>query len=304
MITPTGRTSTEVGDTPVMSQHTRVVELIREVGREPHDPVRVGAWLADHRAEVLAATRACDQDGWRGMGTRLAAAVWPVAGLVPDPRWWEELASAGEALAIADRDPPALVELLHGAATTFAAHGDRLRAEERWVRALAIARRDGLRDRGQAVLTALGALYRGWGRLSKAMDAYLGLVDLRRDMGDTAGTAEALTEVGATMHAAGRLGSAEDYFDRADAAMSRVTDADGAAPTALTTHAHILVWAGRTRWEQGQHGAARRRWSRALAMLVDVDETAANRVRGLLATDAPEFPYPSNTSSSPCGGIG
>lgn len=295
-----------------MSEHTRVLELIQAVSLERGEPARVGAWLAAHRAEVLAAVLACDRDGSRGMGTRLAAAVWPAAGLVRDPRWWEQLAEAGEALAVADREPATLVDLLHGGAATFAEHGDRLRAEERWVRALAIIRRDGLRDhdRGQAVLSALGGLYRDWGRLSKALDAYLGLVDLRRDVGDAAGTADALAEVGTTMHAAGRLHSATEYFDRADEVLSPVTESDTAAPEAVTAHARILVWCGRTRWEQGRHDAARRRWSRALAMLVDVDDTAANRVRALLATEPatpPEFPYwegRSNTSSSPSGGVG
>ncbi|MFL6118840.1 hypothetical protein [Actinophytocola sp.] len=270
-----------------MSEH--VLELIEAVSHEPR-------WLVGHHAEVLAAVLSCDRDGSRGNGTRLASAVWPAAGQVRDPRWWQELAEAGEALAIADRDPAALVDLLHGCAMTFAAHGDRLRAEERWVRALAVARRDGLTDRAQAVLSALGALYRGWGRLSKALDAYLGLVDLRQAAGDPAGTADALVEVGATMHAAGRPRSAEEYFDRADDLL-----AGGDAPA---THARVLVWCGRTRWEQGQHGAARRRWSRALAMLVDVDEEAANRVRELLATESPVFRYWANTSSSPSGGVG
>jgi tetratricopeptide (TPR) repeat protein len=290
-----------------MPDDARIFELIDAVSLEP---ARVAGWLADHRAEVLAAVR----DSAPGTGIRLAVAVWPVAGLVPDPLWWAELAEAGEALAIADRDPAMLVDLLHGAATTFAEHGDRLRAEERWVRALAITRRDGMRDRGETVLCALGALYRDWGRLGKALDAYLGLVDLRREVGDPTGIADALAEVGTTMHATGRLPSATDYFDRADEAMRAVTEADAAAPEVgpelLAAHARILVWCGRTRWEQGEHGTARRRWSRALAMLVDVDEDAANRVRALLATqpdERPEFPYDagvSNTCSSRSGGAG
>jgi len=275
-----------------MSDQTR--ELIQAVSLDRHGPVRVGAWLAGHRAEVVAAVLACDRGGQRRHGTRLAAAVWPAAGLVRDPDWWTELAEAGEALAIADRDSGALVDLLHRGATTFAEGGDRLRAEERWVRALAITRRDGLSDLGQAVLRALGDLYRDWGRLSKALDAYLGLVDLRQDAGDPAGTADALASVGATMHAAGRLRSATEYFDRADAVLGEVAGAPEA-------HARVLVWCGRTRWEQGQHGAARRRWSQALAMLVDVDEDAANEVRELLAT---EPTYSTNTSSSPSGGVG
>lgn len=268
-----------------MSEHARVLELLDAVNLEP---AQVGAWLAEHRAEVLAVLRACDRDGSRASGTQLAAAVWPAAGLVRDPQWWEDLAEAGEALAIADRDPQKLVALLHSGATTFAAHGDRLRAEERWVRALAITRRDGLGDQGQAVLSALGTLYRDWGRLGKALDAYLALVDLRRDAGDPTGTAAALTDVGTTMHAAGRLRSAQDYFDRADEELSEDTS---------PVHARVLEWCGRTRWEQGHHGAARRRWSRALAMLVDVDDAGADRVRALLATD-PEDHLPLSERAS------
>lgn len=265
-----------------MSEHARVLELIQLVSGDP-------SWLADHRAEVVAAVLSCDRDGSRELGTRLATAVWPHAGHLDDPGWWSDLGEAGESLARADRDSATLVDLLDRCARTFALHGDRLRAEERWVRALAVARRDGLHPQCQAVLSALADLYRSWGRLGKALDAYLGLVDLRQD---PAGVADALARVGATMHAAGRLASATDYFDRADDVLTQDADADPSA------HAEILVWCGRTRWEQGHHGAARRRWSRALALLVDVDEEAANRVRGLLATE------PGYTSSSSSGGVG
>ncbi len=280
-----------------MSEHARVLELIQAVDLERQGPDRVAAWLAERRAAVVAAVLACDHDGARRLGTRLAAAVWPAAGLVRDPGWWTELAQAGEALAVADRDPAALTDLLCRGAVTFAAHGDRVRAEERLVRALAVARREGLPDKVR-VLSALGALYRDWGRLSKALDAYLGLVDVRRDAGDLVETAAALAEVGTTMHAAGRVRSAMDYFDQADEVM---TEAGGP----VADHARILVWCGRTRWEQGRHGPARHRWSRALAMLVDVDEGEADRVRALLATGPESEPdYLSNTSSSPSGGVG
>jgi tetratricopeptide (TPR) repeat protein len=306
MITPTGRTSTEVGDAPDMVEHARVLELIQAVSLDRGAPAPAGDWLAGHRAEVLATVLACDQAGLRAAGVQLAVAAWPAAALVPDPRWWVDLAEAGESLALADRDPAALVDLLHRAATTFARHGERLRAEERWVRALAVSRRDGLHDHRQTLLSALGDLYRAWGRLGKALDAYLGLVDLRRDAGEPAGTADALVEVGTTMHAAGRVRAAEEYFDRADELMAPITEVENAAPESLTAHARILVWGGRTRWEQGRHGAARRLWSRALAMLVDVDDDAAHQVRALLAADPAEPPpYLDELSrSSASGGAG
>lgn len=119
------------------------------------------------------------------------------------------------------------------------------------------------------------------------------MVDLQRAAGDAVGAAEALTELAATMRAAGRLSSAIDYFTQADEAMSPITEAAGTSPDVVAVHAQILVSWGQALWDQGHHGAARRRWSRALAMVIDVDDVAADHVRALLAT-APEDQLPSS----------
>jgi tetratricopeptide (TPR) repeat protein len=270
-----------VSVSPEHAEPARVADLVRRLSEEP-DP----AWLVEHHKEVLGVILACDRDGLREMGARLAFAVWPVAGSVPDPEWWRELAGAGEALAIAVRDPAMLVDLLDRSARVFAAQGQRADAEAQWVRALAITRRPPgaeLRGRGVAILSELGALYREWGRLGKALDAYLGLVDLRRAAGDPRETAEALATVAATMYAAGRAGSAAGYFAQAADAMPEDTD-DPLYP-------RILVWWGRVLWEQGERGPARRRWSEALARVVDVDEELAEHVRALLAAEA-DAPLP------------
>jgi tetratricopeptide (TPR) repeat protein len=247
------------------------------------------ASLAAYRREVIAALRASDRDGLRGLGARLANTAWPGAAALKDPAWWAELSEAGETLAIADQDPAMLTDLLHHSASTFADDGDRTRAEAQWVRALAIIRspraQGGDPERGAAVLAGLAELYRDWGRLSKALDADLALVDLRRAAGDSVGTAEALATVAGTMHAAGRLNSAAEYLASADNAMST---APVDTPDLVTAHARILVLRGRALWELGQHASARRPWSRALAMLIDVDDDAAGRVRALLATKSDE----------------
>jgi hypothetical protein len=274
------------------------------VDLERHDVAEVRAWLAAHRAEIVTAVRGCDRDGLRRLGTRLAYAIWPVAALVPDPGWWAELAGAGEAVAIADRDPRMLAGLLHRSALTFAAHGDRLRAEEQWVRALAIVRRGEAEhgDREVAILTGLGSLYRDWGRLSKALDADLAIVELHRAAKDPAATAAALARVATTMLDADRPGSAADYLAAADGELGDVDLPE--------FHARIITWWGRALWLSGEHAAARRQWSRALAMLIDIDDTAADHVRALLAS-APSDPLPDgypiggrNTSSSSSGGSG
>jgi tetratricopeptide (TPR) repeat protein len=261
----------------------------------------------------LAAVRACDRAGLRPLGTALAAAAWRGAGLVPDPELWQALADAGEAVAVADRDPAALAELLHRSAVAFATSGDQLRAEAQWVRALAIVRR-ALRDdpddepnqaRAVAVVTGLGALYRQWGRLSRALDADLELVELHRTAGEALPTAQALAQVAETLHAVGRLESAADYFTQADAALSAI---GSPVPDVVRRHVRVLESSGRVYWERGQHGGAKRHWSRALAMAIDVDDAFADRLRALLAT-APAEPLPDpaqepNTSSSASGGCG
>ena len=52
----------------------------------------------------------------------------------------------------------------------------------------------------------------------------------------------------------------------------------------LHSEPQILVSWGRALRDQGLDGPARRQWSRALAMLIDVDDEAAEAVRALLAT--------------------
>jgi tetratricopeptide (TPR) repeat protein len=275
------------------------------VDLERHDAAGVGAWLAAHRAEVLTAVRGCDRDGLRRLGTRLAYAIWPVAGLVDDPGWWVDLARAGEAVAIADRDPRMLAGLLHRSAGTFAAAGDRLRAEEQWVRALAIVRRGELGERELAILTGMSELYRDWGRLSKALDAELAIVELHRATKDPGGTASALARVADTMLAADRPSSAVSYLSQADDVLTAVD--------LPALHAQVITSWGRALWVTGEHGAARRQWSRALALLIDFDDAAADHLRELLAS-APDSPLPEdypiggsggrNTSSSSSGGKG
>ncbi|WP_143219160.1 tetratricopeptide repeat protein [Actinokineospora bangkokensis] len=275
------------------SEHAPVLDLLEAVDLDRRGAAAVGAWLAGHRADLVAGVRACDRDGVRRAGLRLAGAAWAAAGLVPEPRWWAELAEAGEALAIAERDPEALVGLLDAAAAVFADHGDRVRAEERWVRALSVARRAGSPGQDR-LLVALAGLYRGWGRLGKALDAQWALVELRAAAGDALGSALARAEVGATMHAAGRTASAVEHLERAQEAAALA----GAGPV---EHARLLVWCGWARWAQGGPGAAKRCWSRALALLVDVDEDAAQRVRDLLAHgpgDGATAPYLSTGASS------
>ncbi|HET9143515.1 hypothetical protein [Actinophytocola sp.] len=319
-VTPSARTWL-TGSASRLAGPDRAVAIIRAfagyhadaVDPLRHDPAAAGRWFGAHHTELLAAVRACDRAGLRPLGTGLAAAAWAGAGPAGDAALWQELADAGEAVAVADRDPAALVDLLCRSAGTFAAGGDRLRAEAQWVRALALVRR-ALRDRPEdeptraravAILTDLGVLYRQWDRQSKALDTGLELVELHRSAGEALPAAEALAQIGTTLYRTGRVDSAAGYFAAADAALAEIS---APVPDVVRRHARILEWCGRALWARGAHGAAKRHWSKGLAMTVDVDDALADRLRALLAT-APgdELPDPvqsPNTSESLSGGNG
>jgi len=155
--------------------------------------------------------------------------------------------------------------------------GDFLRAEALWGRALAI--RDRLDDRTcrVRVLRSLAGMYRSWGRWHRALDAVFEVeMEFRREPRDPAGLAGALADIGTTMLGASRPDSAADYLRQAVTAYQQL------AEPAPADQAHALVWWGQALWTQGAWVAARRRFSAALALLVDVDDTLADDVRSLL----------------------
>jgi hypothetical protein len=120
--------------------------------------------------------------------------------------------------------------------------------------------------------------------LSQAADRYLELIDEHHRAHDPLAAATAMIELGATMVAGGQPEDAVTYLSRAE---DRLTAASPDAAL-VTRHARALELWGQALWDTGQSGPARRRWERALAMLVDHPggEAAADRVRALLATAA------------------
>jgi hypothetical protein len=74
----------------------------------------------------------------------------------------------------------------------------------------------------------------------------------------------------------GRVDSAIDYATRAQDAVEALPDAPA------RQRAEVAVLLGRALWASGAESVARRRFSHALALLVDVDDAAADRVRALL----------------------
>lgn len=277
-----------VVDTAATALHVDPVDMVAAPAYLPVTPVTFAgppaarAWLTEHLAICLAGVQAGAIDHHlHAEGHRLAKMLWRVVPLaVPftaATAWHAELSRWGEQAAVRDRDPRALGELLESSAQAAMDAGDALTAEAQWVRALAVRRR--LEDQAGLirVLRSLAGLYRSWGRWHRALDAAFEVVsEFQRDQRDPTQLACALAEVGTTMLAASRPDSAAEYLTRAVLAFQHLEE-----PVPVE-HASALVAWGRALWNQGAWGLARRRFSAALALLVDVDDVMAGHVRTLL----------------------
>lgn len=231
---------------------------------------------AAHGAEIVAAVRETGRHGRAAQAIDLALRTWRVLAPSQDRGWWGCLAEAGEDIAITGRTPEGLIELLVCSGGAYARAGDTTAADDQWRRAFALTQRLGDHDRAAALLHRVGDLRRTTGSLGRALTAFFELVRVRTEQGDRLGLAEALTEVGATMLRAGRIGDAEHFLRRAWKALP-------ANPPAPVRHAATLVNLGRAWEERGAHATAMRCYSPALAALVDADDRAADEVRALLA---------------------
>jgi tetratricopeptide (TPR) repeat protein len=238
-------------------------------------------WADEHRGGIVAAIRAATASGLYATAVDVALRAWRVADRVPDRSWWHDLARHGEDAATRGRDPHSLFALLASSAVVFAQAGDEVTAERQWVRAVRLSDDDEDYDRTVQALTALAGLYQSWGRLDKALDTWVDLVDEHQRAGNVIATAHALAEVGFAMLAADRAADAPTYLSRADELLSEAKP----ALVSASAHARVLEAWGHALWQTGQHGAARRRLSRALAMVVDHDDPTAERIRAALATE-------------------
>lgn len=257
---------------------------------EQSDPSRAPApdaagtltWITTHREPLLAAIRIAGEDGRYELAGQLALVLWRVMAALPETRgdaaWRAELARLGEQAVTVGREPRLLGEVLQDSARVAADLAEYRTAEAQWVRAEAVWRRLGDRPKMIAVMAELGRMYRSWGRHHLALDAFFEVVSEYRRGGDDHGLAVALYEVGMTMLAAGRADSAVEYLSQADGVF------DALSGPVEAEHARALVGLGRAQWSQGAYGRARRHFSAALALWVDLDDAAADKVRLLLST--------------------
>lgn len=253
------------------------------------DMEQVAEWAGEHRNGIVAAVRAAARGGLHGAAADLAAAAWRVADRVPDPEWWRELSQHGEDAAKHARDPGMVFALLNLSAVAFASADDKATAAKQWIRALRLSDRVGDYEGTVEVLTALAELYRRWGRLDKAMDTYLELVEEHQRADDPIATATALTELGVTMLDAGEPADAMTYLSRADDLLMKAEPAESQAESVSAIHARALEQLGQAQRLTGQPRLARRNVARALELVDGLDEVSADRIRALLTVppDAP-----------------
>lgn len=265
---------------PTFTHHVLAAQAKRHhtMLRGPTDPAH------DHffarREEIAALLTAAHRHRRHDLVIDLALALWPVAKRIPDPAWYTTLARHGEDAAIAARRPADLATLLHHAAGAFTAIKDYPTAEARWTRARTVWRRLGADDQVRHVHAHLGRLYRDWGRPHRAMDMYLELTMAYHAVHDLPNAADAEVQLGLTMLDAQRPDDAIHHLSQADETLRSIqaTHADQAV-----RHASVLETLGRVLHQHGATRAAKDTYSRALAMLIDVDDEAADRVRALLA---------------------
>lgn len=177
-----------------------------------------------------------------------------------------------------DRDPAyALADEWENTARQAMTARDFQNAQMQLERAVVLRRRLGDRAELLRVLRSLGEAYQARDRWHRVLDTLDWIFStFQQDPPDYAGMAGTLAEIGTTMITVGRPDSAADYLKRAVTAYSRL------AEPAPIGHAEALVSWGNLLWSQGSYGQARRKFSTALALLVDVDDTLAEQVRDLL----------------------
>lgn len=272
-----------VSPASVQESVTRLaVELRRYLGEDTANGRRViDPPLLD---ELIAVVRGVHRCGQPRLGVDLADATWrsastPTVDKVA-PELWSRLCEAGESCATDTHHPVLLVQLLDHSAEHFAADHHRDLAERQWISAFTVARQAGLDDAADQISRRLAALYREWGRLHKSLDVLQNLVDRHRANPDSDATdrADALADLGATYLQANRPADAADALIEADGLLRK--SHSGAV---LRLHGRVLTTLGRAAEAQGEPSTASRHYSRALALLIDVDEQAAQDARACLA---------------------
>lgn len=254
---------------------TSVVAPVRFSG-----PPEVAAWLRRSLPVSLATVRAGGKARLRSLATALAARLWVCVPTDASRQWAMDMAEAGTQAAIDDRRPLTFAALLRLSARWFAAAGDFPTAEAHGVREWVLWKELGDTTGMIDTLWRRARVYRDAGRVNRELDCYQRLLSLYRQSGDRFGVARTQVTRGVALAGADRARDAAAQLREAARAVGELDSPGDAPPGDL---ASVLEALGRALWGLGAFGAARRQFSAALRLLVDVDERAAQRIRVLLA---------------------
>lgn len=240
-------------------------------GDAPPDP---------HRgATIIAAVTAAGRLNLVDEALALTVRTWRATTPTNDRAWWHTLADVSEEIATEARKADRLIELLQESGAAYARAGAGHRADRQWRRAFALTDATHDHARSATLLLLIGERRRAAGLFGQALTIFHELIRLFTDTNDQLGLAEALVEMTVTLLRGGRRDDAEHYLGRAVDTLAT----EEPSPTEVTRHTQALVRIGQLWEELASPGKAVSVYSSALAMLVDVDDEAADDVRDLLA---------------------
>lgn len=237
---------------------------------------RAGGTSPAVRTDTVTVIRAAGRRHRVAIAGDVARAAWRSPAARAHLDWCRELAHHGEQAAIAGRQPELLTELLNTSAEVYASLADWQGAERAWLRALAVVEDLGDTTRTLRFFHLLTTNYLNWERPHKAVDMLLEIVAIHERAGNEVETARAQAEVARVMADAGRTDAAIDYLTKADRALR-------GHPEVANLHAAVLSDLGQLHARLGGINTARNHYHRALAMVVDTDARAADRIRALQA---------------------
>jgi tetratricopeptide (TPR) repeat protein len=250
-------------------------------GRSPFRSAEdVARWWDAQHDHILSVIESLIADGQPETAASLLSQVWTIVPARAQPRWRGRLRECGTRLATELPTSRVVADVLRYSAQACIQQVDYQDAELDGMRELVIWRR--LDDYPGAVdaLRRLADTFRLRDRLHRVIDCADQILTWSSRYQDQTGVAGALRNLGLVMVEVGRVDAAIDYLSRARDTLDVLPDVP------VVRRAELIAQLGRALWMSGAESLARRRFSEALALLVDVDDAAADQIRTLLGTSA------------------
>lgn len=253
-----------------------------------HDREDGTTWFTRNRQDILTAARAAVTLDDHRLAARFLAAAWAIVPPDAETAWCDELRDRGHELSTTAPESRELAMVFRNSAAVYLARGDHRFAEAEGLQELAVWRELDEPDEHVAALDALTRTFLARDRLHLAMDCADERLAVHIDHDRHRDIAADLQRLGVLLLLADRPDTAVDYFTRARAAFDDLPDVPA------RQHAHVRMLLGRALWATTGAAAAKRAFSSALSLVVDVDDRAAERIRALLGTP-PGEPLPPST---------